>query len=117
MLSLLLALIPALCTPAEAARVKELGYLYGTDDAKLQGVGLVVGLNGTGDSPRNIGMTEQLVRELQSMGIAIGVDDIQSKNVALVLVQAEMPVDARPNTNLDVGSPRWGTPSRSPTAA
>jgi len=99
MFALLLALSSS---PAHGARVKDLGYLYGTDEAKLAGIGIVVGLNGTGDSIRSEGPVNQLVAEMQALGRPISTSDLMSKNIALVYVQAELPVDARPNTRMDI---------------
>lgn len=99
MLALLLALGSA---PAHAARVKDLGYLYGTDEAKLAGFGLVVGLNGSGDSPRSGAPVNRLVQEMRGLGMPISPEDLQSKNIAVVYVQADLPVDARPNTRIDI---------------
>ncbi|MFT5584685.1 MAG: flagellar P-ring protein precursor FlgI [Cognaticolwellia sp.] len=99
MFALLLALSSS---SAHGARVKDLGYLYGTDPAKLAGIGIVVGLNGTGDSPRSEAAVNTLVAEMQSMGRPISASDLMSKNIALVYVHAELPVDARSNTRMDI---------------
>lgn len=99
MIALLLALSSS---PAHGARVKDLGYLYGTDEAKLVGYGIVVGLNGTGDSPRSDAPVNALVQDMQSLGSPISAADLMSKNIALVAVHADLPVDARPNTRIDI---------------
>ena len=97
-LALLLAAAPA----AEAARLKDVASVKGVRENQIIGYGLVVGLNGTGDKQG----TEFTVRSLGSLlaKIGVGVDPeaIQVKNVAAVMVTAELPPFARTGSRIDV---------------
>ena len=94
----------ALWWPAQAARLKELAQVAGVRANKLTGVGLVVGLDGTGDQSTQMPATPQaLATMLQQMGITIQPGtSLQPKNVATVGVSAELPPFAQPGQRLDV---------------
>ena len=92
--------------PATAARIKEVAAIEGVRTNQLTGFGLVVGLDGTGDQTTQMPYTSQgLNNYLQQMGItlpAAGVSQLQLKNVAAVLVTAQLPAFARPGQAMDV---------------
>ena len=96
----------ALATPALAARIKEVASVDGVRTNQLTGFGLVVGLDGTGDQTTQMPYTSQgLSNYLQQMGItlsAASASQLQLKNVAAVLVTAQMPAFARPGQAVDV---------------
>jgi flagellar P-ring protein FlgI len=85
----------ALCMsqPVSAAsRIKDITTLQGIRDNQLVGYGLVIGLAGTGDSLRSSAFTEISMRSmLQRMGVGLGENQLQSKNVAAVVVTAILP--------------------------
>ncbi|WP_395698996.1 flagellar basal body P-ring protein FlgI [Aquabacterium sp.] len=90
--------------PAQAARIKELASVQGVRSNQLTGYGLVVGLDGTGDQSTQAPFTPQsLAAMLQQMGVALppGVQ-MQPKNVAAVLITAELPAFAQPGQRIDV---------------
>ena len=90
--------------PAQAARIKEIATVQGVRSNQLMGYGLVVGLDGTGDQTTQTPFTAQsLTSMLQQMGITVpaGVP-MQVKNVAAVLVTANLPAFAQPGQMLDV---------------
>jgi flagellar P-ring protein precursor FlgI len=90
--------------PAQAQRIKELATVQGVRPNQLVGYGLVVGLDGTGDQTTQTPFTAQsIVAMLQQMGIAVppGVN-MQLKNVAAVMVTAQLPPFAQPGQTLDV---------------
>jgi flagellar P-ring protein precursor FlgI len=87
---------------AHAARAKDIGAFYGVRDNLLTGAGLVVGLRRTGDSPRNEAAIRALATRLQGLGVSLSVDDILSRNVALVMVNATLGPEQRTGTRLDV---------------
>lgn len=95
----LTALAPA---RAGAARVKDVGEFYGHRENQLVGSGLVVGLNRTGDSPRNEMSIRTLANALQGMGVSLQMEDIISRNVAVVMVTAEIGSDVRTGSRLDI---------------
>jgi len=89
-------------TPAWATRAKDVGSFYGVRDNQLQGAGLVVGLQRSGDSARNVAAIRALASRLQGMGQSLDLDELSSRNIALVMVTATLGPDARPGTRLDV---------------
>ncbi len=103
LLGLLLA-SAALWWPAQAARLKELAQVQGVRQNKLTGVGLVVGLDNTGDQTTQMPATPQaLATMLQQMGITVPPGTtLQPKNVATVSVIAELPPFAQPGQRIDV---------------
>jgi flagellar P-ring protein FlgI len=101
-LACLLVLVMAL--PALASsRVKDIADFEGVRSNMLVGYGLVVGLNGTGDSLRNSGFTEEsLVAMLERLGVSTRGSKLNTKNVAAVMVTATLPPFARQGSRLDV---------------
>ncbi|MCY7315352.1 MAG: flagellar basal body P-ring protein FlgI [Rubrivivax sp.] len=91
--------------PAHAAvRIKEVAAVQGVRSNPLLGYGLVVGLDGTGDQATQSPFTTQSLNALlQQLGVTLppGVT-MQPKNVAAVLVTAQLPAFARPGQAIDV---------------
>ncbi|WP_019559165.1 MULTISPECIES: flagellar basal body P-ring protein FlgI [Caldimonas] len=90
--------------PAQAQRIKELASVQGVRPNQLVGYGLVVGLDGTGDQTTQTPFTAQSITAmLQQMGVSIppGVN-MQLKNVAAVMVTAQLPPFAQPGQTIDV---------------
>lgn len=101
-LLLLTALLLCLPVPGQAARIKDIAAFDGARDNQLVGYGLVVGLNGSGDSDQTKFPVQSLVNVLERMGITVNRNDIKVKNVAAVLVTATLPPFAKQGTKLDV---------------
>jgi flagellar P-ring protein precursor FlgI len=92
--------------PADAAqRIKEVAAVQGVRSNQLLGYGLVVGLDGTGDQTAQTPFTQQgITSMLQQMGITVPPGTaMQLKNVAAVLVTAQLPAFAQPGQQIDVG--------------
>ena len=91
---------------ASAARIKDLSSIKGVRSNQLIGFGLVIGLAGTGDSATNVFFSIQaLFNMLKKMGVTIPsgeVDSLKFKNVATVMVTAELPSFARQGDRIDV---------------
>lgn len=87
---------------AETARVKDLGKLQGWRDNALVGYGIVTGLAGTGDSPTNATTRQALSNALSQFNLSVPAAQIQSRNVAVVMVSAGLPSFAREGDTLDV---------------
>jgi len=96
----------AFTAPAQAARIKEVAAVEGVRSNQLTGFGLVVGLDGTGDQTTQMPYTSQgITNYLQQLGITLPADAVaklQLKNVAAVLVTAQLPAFARPGQAIDV---------------
>jgi flagellar P-ring protein precursor FlgI len=96
----------ALASPALAARIKEIAAIEGVRTNQITGFGLVTGLDGTGDQTTQMPYTTQGLRNyLEQMGIVLPADklaSLQLKNVAAVVVTAQIPPFARPGQLVDV---------------
>ncbi|MBU3738961.1 MAG: flagellar basal body P-ring protein FlgI [Rhodoferax sp.] len=110
--ALLGGLLLLLACTAQAGRIKEVAAVEGVRSNQLTGFGLVVGLDGTGDQTTQMPYTAQgLTNYLQQLGItlpAASVSQLQLKNVAAVLVTAQLPAFARPGQMLDVNVSSMG---------
>lgn len=114
----------ALALTAKAARLKDIANVRGVRTNQLVGYGLVVGLNGTGDSKAEF-TSASMVRMLDRLGMKVNSKDISSKNVAAVILTADLPAFARSGNKLDVtvsaigdaSSLRGGTLVQSPLRA
>ena len=91
---------------ASAGRIKEVAAIEGVRSNQLTGFGLVIGLDGTGDQTTQMPYTTQTLNNyLQQIGITLPADvltRLQLKNVAAVLVTAQLPAFARPGQMVDV---------------
>ena len=98
------ALALATIVPAAAApRIKDISDFEGLRDTLLIGYGLVVGLNGSGDSLRNAPFTRQsLIAMLERLGVNTRDATLNTQNVAAVMVTAALPPFARQGTRIDV---------------
>jgi flagellar P-ring protein precursor FlgI len=95
-------LLAPLGPPARAARVKDLTDVEGVRANPLLGYGLVVGLQGTGDSAASLFANRSLAGLLSKLGIVIDPAQVNVTNVAAVMVTAELPPFARIGETLDV---------------
>ena len=110
----LVALFAALCTalPAQAVRIKEVASVQGVRSNQLTGYGLVVGVDGTGDQTTQMPFTTQAMSNyLQQMGISLSdanASRLQLKNVATVIITAQLPAFAQPGQFIDVSVSSMG---------
>ena len=90
--------------PAQAMRLKEVAAVQGVRSNQLVGYGLVVGLDGTGDQTTSTPFTTQSINALlQQMGVTVPAGtSMQLKNVAAVMVTAQLPPFAQPGQQIDV---------------
>jgi flagellar P-ring protein precursor FlgI len=103
LLTLLLALTLAAAAGAtESIRIKDIGKMSGWRDNALTGYGLVTGLAGTGDSARNKATRQSIANMLSRFDLTLAADDVQSRNVAAVMVTATLAPFARPGDAIDV---------------
>src|SRR5579872_5848542 len=105
---LLLPLLVALLIPAVAfgqIRIKDIADVEGIRENQLVGYGLVVGLNNTGDKLDNAVFTrESLIGMLERLGVNTRdqVSKLSTKNIAAVMVTADLPAFARSGSRIDV---------------
>ena len=83
-------------------RMKDLGKIQGWRENALIGYGIVSGLAGTGDSPTNRATRQALSNVLAQFNLTIPTDQIQSRNVAVVMVTASLPAFAREGDAIDI---------------
>ncbi len=87
---------------ARQARIKDIASIEGIRDNQLVGYGIVVGLQGTGDSQQTTFPTQTLAATLLRMGVSVPASAIRVQNLAAVFVSATLPPFARPGTKLDI---------------
>lgn len=103
-----LALSLAMVVGAPAAessgsvRLKDLGRFLGRRDNMLVGYGIVTGLSGSGDAPRNQATRRAMSNLLSQFDLVVPLDQIQSRNVAMVMVTATLPATANIGDKIDV---------------
>lgn len=90
--------------PVHADRIKDIATIQGVQANQLVGVGLVTGLDGTGDQTTQAPFTAESFRAyLDQFGIPMTAgQNFQLRNVAVVSVQAELPAFAKPGQNIDI---------------
>jgi len=90
--------------PSHAARIKEVASVQGVRSNALVGYGLVMALDGTGDSSTGVPFVPQsMIALLQQNGVTVPQGtNLQLKNVAAVMVTAQLPPFARPGQTIDV---------------
>lgn len=103
-LAWLLALAVLWPLQAQATRIKEVAAIQGVRSNALTGYGLVVGLDGTGDQTTQTPFTTQSLQAmLQQMGVTVPAGaSMQLRNVAAVMVTAQLPAFAQPGQTIDV---------------
>ena len=99
-----LAALLVAAAPASAAPVplSGLGRFHGWRDNALIGYGLVTGLAGSGDTRRNAVTRQTLRNVLQRLGTTVADDEINSRNVAVVIVTATLPASANVGDRLTI---------------
>lgn len=97
--ALLLTCHLLLVTAVHAERIKDIASFEGVRENQLLGYGLVVGINGTGDT--GLATLQGIANMLQRMGITVKPRDIMAKNTAAVMVTATLPPFPKPGSKID----------------
>ncbi|MBE6454548.1 MAG: flagellar basal body P-ring protein FlgI [Alphaproteobacteria bacterium] len=85
------------------SRIKDIADFEGIRDNQLVGYGLIVGLNGTGDNIKSVDFAkESLISMLDQVGVNARDGQIKAKNIAAVMVTANLPAFARQGSRIDV---------------
>jgi flagellar P-ring protein precursor FlgI len=96
-------------TQAKTSRIKDIVDIEGVRENQLVGYGLVVGLNGTGDGLNNSPFTEQsLIAMLERLGVNIREQNLNTGNVAAVMVTAALPPFTNQGSKIDVNVSAFG---------
>jgi len=103
---IILSFLLLLCPQVQATRIKDIADMEGVRDNQLMGYGLVIGLNGTGDDTTKSVFTKQAIANMvKRMGVAMSADvfkQMKTKNIAAVIVTAELPPFIRPGSAIDI---------------
>ena len=86
---------------ALAARIKDIAEIKGVRSNQLVGYGLVVGLDGTGDGKKTKFTIQSMISMLEKMGITVNEKDVDTSNVAAVMVTANLPPFAKSGSRID----------------
>jgi flagellar P-ring protein precursor FlgI len=103
------ALAPESLRPGVRVRISDIASLSNMASRQLVGYGLVIGLNGSGDNARGAPFTAQSIKSmLDRLGVNVPTGALQARNVAAVVVTAELPADANLGTRIDVTASSLG---------
>ena len=91
-------LIVVFTTPVWGVRVKDVAALRGARDNELIGFGIVVGLDGTGDSQESLLSRKPIINALERIGISLKSPDILGRSIAAVWLTATLPPFAKGQT-------------------
>lgn len=100
--AVLLVLFSTSVVAAEAVRVKDLGKLQGWRENALVGTGIVTGLAGTGDSSTNRAARLALSNAMSQFNLTVNPEQVQSRNVAVVMVSAMLSPFSREGDTIDI---------------
>lgn len=89
------------CMPASGARIKDLADIKGVRNNQLVGYGLVMGLDGTGDGKKSRFTIQSMISMLEKMGVTVDPGEIAVKNVAAVMVTADLPPFGKAGSRID----------------
>ena len=96
------SLLSSVVLAAPGVRIKDIARVQGVRDNQLSGYGLVVGLNGSGDSDKSTFTLQSIASMLKSFGVIADMSDLQPKNAAAVIVTAKLPPFAKPGDAVDI---------------
>lgn len=99
------ALLGALAAPslqASQVRIKDVARVQGQRQHAIVGYGIVTGLAGTGDSASNRATRQSIANMLAQFDLTLAPEAVNSRNVAAVMVSAQVPAFARPGDTVDV---------------
>lgn len=105
---MVMAFFCAFAVPAFAAastvstRIKDIAKVQGVRSNQLVGYGLVVGLAGTGDSNKTLETLQSVTNMLKEFGVSVSASQLKTKNVAAVMVTAQLPPFVRAGDTIDI---------------
>src|SRR5690554_2579995 len=83
-------------------QIKDVAQVQGVRDNQIYGLGLVVGLQGTGDGSGSRANVQMIANMLENFGISVSPDDLRMRNIAAVMVTADLPTSLRVGDRIDV---------------
>ena len=102
--AILIALLASTATALadQNVKIKNVARIEGARSNQLFGYGLVIGLNGTGDTQQSVFTPQSVANMLQKFGITVPAEKLKVKNVAAVIVTADLPPFVRPGAKIDI---------------
>lgn len=104
----LLGALASLPAAASQVRIKDVARVQGQRQHAIVGYGIVTGLAGTGDSASNRATRQSIANMLAQFDLTLPPEAVNSRNVAAVMVSAQMPAFARPGDTVDVAVTSMG---------
>lgn len=101
LLSVYALIVALLADSAYAARLKDIASIRGVRENQLIGYGIVVGLKGTGDGKTEF-TGKSMARMLDKLGVKLDTQQVDSKNVAAVIVTANLPAFGKAGNPMDI---------------
>lgn len=98
----LVGVLASLPSTASQVRIKDVARVQGQRQHAIVGYGIVTGLAGTGDSASNRATRQSIANMLAQFDLTLPAEAVNSRNVAAVMVAAQMPAFARPGDTVDV---------------
>jgi len=92
----------AIAAPSATTRIKDVAKVQGVRSNQLVGYGLVMGLNGTGDTDKTLQTMQSLSSMLKTFGVTVSAAQMKAKNVAAVMVTAQLPPFVKPGDTIDI---------------
>lgn len=86
----------------QSVRIKDIAQIEGARGNQLVGYGLVVGLDGSGDTQQAIFTAQSVANMLRKFGVTVSTSSMKVKNVAAVMLTADLPPFARPGSKIDI---------------
>jgi flagellar P-ring protein precursor FlgI len=97
------------CAESATVRIKDIAKVQGVRDNQLVGYGLVAGLAGTGDTnSKSVETMQSIANMLKNFGVVVSPSQVQSANVAAVMVTAQLPPFLKPGDTIDVNIASMG---------
>ncbi|MGB9621086.1 MAG: flagellar basal body P-ring protein FlgI, partial [Brevinematia bacterium] len=75
---------------SEKVKIKDISKIVGLDEIQVYGYGIVIGLKGTGDNPKNQTTAENIIKQLKELGVEVIQTNFQTRNIASVIVSGKI---------------------------
>lgn len=105
---LLLGVTSAALAAQVDVRLKDIGRFLGWRDNMLVGYGIVTGLSGSGDTPRNLATRQAMANMMSQFDLNLTQDQVQSRNAAMVMITAALPPTANVGDKIDINVTSMG---------
>lgn len=101
-LTLTLIVLPTHRVLSETVKIKDISRIVGLDEMQVSGYGIVIGLKGTGDNPKNQTTAENIIKQLKESGVEVIQTNFQTRNTASVIVSGKVSPLGKKGTTFDI---------------